>query len=72
MSMRVYTCTKFTGHNPVGVAAIMKGNSAVHAAERLNAELRKRGLPGDAKPEDCLPLPGNGQRICLILCDGNY
>lgn len=65
---KTYTCTNFTGFYPVGVAAIVSGRNRVDAAKRLNSELSRLGLSGDAKPEDMQEYVGG----TLILCDGNY
>lgn len=66
--MNYYTNTNFTGHYPVGTAAVVHARSQKEAAERLNAELVKVGLPGDAKPQDM-----NIFRIGVrILLDGQY
>ena len=69
--MKLYTCTKFTGLYPVGVAAVVFADNREDAAETLNRELRLRNLQGDAKPEGMeLMLRNTG--VCRILNDGNY
>ena len=70
MKRNVYTCTTFTGHYPVGTAAVIAAPSQEVAAEMLNSELQLRGLPGDAKPEDMILYPVDDN--CRILTDGNY
>lgn len=72
MKKNVYTCTTFTGHYPVGTAAIVTAASQEKAAWLLNSELQLRGLPGDAKPEDMIPYPAGDPHDCRILTDGNY
>jgi hypothetical protein len=70
--MNVYTCKTFTGHWPVGTAAVVHAETKEQAAEILNDELHERGLPGDAKPEDMRPFPDLPVPQIRILCDGNY
>lgn len=69
--MKTYTCNKFTGHYPVGSAAVVRADSPESAVEILNATLRDAGLPGDAKMEDLVPFPAKGEMV-RILVDGNY
>jgi len=70
MSMRWYYCTSFTGHYPVGVSALARGNSPVEAATALNLELTRMGLPGDALVKDMRPL--NTDNPVIVLQDGDY
>ena len=71
--MKVFTCTKFTGHWPVGSAAVVIAETAAEAAEDLNHKLRTQySLIGDAKAEDMLPFPANEMESIRVLCDGNY
>jgi len=72
IKMNIYTCTKFTGHYPTGVAAIVTAESPSAAAAILNSELQMRFLVGDARPEDMKPYPNRDPRDCRILADGNY
>ena len=64
----IFTCNSFTGHYPVGSAAVVTAETAGEAAEKLNAVLREQGLPGDAT--------ANGMKEfdegVVILCDGDY
>ena len=61
----------FEGHYPVGTAALVIAKTQGRAAYLLNAELRRKGLPGDVKPEEMvLTLPDEEQVI--ILHDGDY
>lgn len=69
--MRVYTNNKFTGHYPVGTAAVVTAHSQEEAAELLNALLRRNNLPGDAKTEDMREI-GLKHPDAHVLCDGNY
>jgi len=68
--MKTYTCTTFTGHYPVGVAAVVRALTPRTAASRLNRELIRGGLPGDAKTEDMVELEDD--ETVRILADGNY
>lgn len=68
--MKIYTNTSFTGHWPVGTAAVVRAETAEEAAEILNAELRRNGLRGDATAGEMDPMPpGKG---VVILNDGDY
>lgn len=68
--MKTYTNTSFTGHWPVGTAAVVLAETAEEAAELLNVELRSRGLPGDATAGD-MDLLDRKVRV-TVLNDGNY
>lgn len=68
--MKTYTNTSFTGHWPVGAAAVVLADNAAEAAELLNTELRSRGLPGDATAGEMEPLDRKVR--VTILNDGEY
>lgn len=68
--MKIYTCTEFTGHYPVGTAAIVRASSPLKAAAKLNLALRLQGLPGDAELHDMVAFPREAK--IRILRDGNY
>ena len=68
--MKTYTNTSFTGHWPVGTAAVVRAINAEEAAEILNAELRRTGLPGDASAGEMIPLLR--KQNVIVLNDGNY
>ena len=72
--MKVYGTTDFTGHYPVGTAAVVTANSEQGACDILNAELVKRGLPGDAAPSAMFQIrTGKMHRtVCWIMNDGDY
>jgi hypothetical protein len=70
--LRVYSCTGFTGHYPVGTSALVLASNKENAAEILNQDLRSMGLPGDARAEDMMPFPDGNDRSVRILNDGNY
>lgn len=69
--MKVYTNTTFTGHYPVGTAAVVIARGPTDAAKALNAELVKIGLPGDALPKDMKVINCLKSRV-TILRDGDY
>lgn len=68
--MKTYTNTSFTGHYPVGTAAVVRARNAEEAAELLNAELRTHGLRGNVTAADMDPMLRK-ERV-IILCDGDY
>ena len=73
--MKIYTCKSFTGHWPVGTAAVVIAATPEGAAYKLNKELQEEhGLPGDAKPEDMVEFPSTQQPIeqVRVILDGNY
>lgn len=69
--MKVWTNTQFTGLWPVGTAAVVVADTQAEAAVLLNAELDKRGLTGDATPEQFQPLKTN-RPLAVVLRDGEY
>lgn len=68
--MRIFTHTNFTGHYPVGTAAVVIAETRQDAKTYLDDQLVNAGLePCDA--EGFIELPYvEGQ--ASILCDGNY
>jgi len=70
-SMGVYVCNQFTGHYPVGTAAVVVAESQQHAAELLNEQCKREGLPGDANANG-MALVMQDKPQTVILCDGNY
>ena len=69
---KIWTCTKFTGHYPVGVSAVVSAPTAEKAAELLNKSLKFIGLPGDALPESMCDLSQFSEGFVVVLNDGNY
>ncbi len=65
--MGVWTCNDFTGHWPVGTAAVVVAKNRDEAERLLAAELTARGLGGAFNLE---PLP-SGPYV-RILADGDY
>jgi hypothetical protein len=69
--LRVFVNTKFDGHSPVGVAAVVFAEDAKEAAEQLIGELHTVGLPQTVDPADMVEICPNGP-TAYVLCDGNY
>lgn len=69
--MKVYTCTAFTGHYPVGTAAVIIAVSRIEAHKMLVKELEKYGLAQDVKEAD-IEQVSLGRASVYILRDGNY
>lgn len=71
--MKVFTCTNFHGHYPIGTAAVIVADDKAAALTALLQILSEVGLPQTPEDIDCLVLqevpmsPG-----VMILCDGNY
>lgn len=70
--MKIYTCTTFTGHRPVGSAAVVIAEDAQDAADSLNVKLKAAGLKGDATAEKMIEFPADPRESIRILCDGDY
>lgn len=69
--MNVYAATGFSGHWPVGTAAVIIAPSAERAVELLNKESRSNGLPGDATVNHLTHVCSKQEQV-LILNDGDY
>lgn len=69
--MKVYTNNKFSGHWPVGTAAVVVAESESQATAILNAKLEDLGLPGDAVEKDMYLLNTRTENV-RVLRDGNY
>jgi len=70
--MRIFTCTNFKGHYPVGAAAVIVANTEAEAETLLELELERIGLPQERhwQPEliELSPnFPG-----ATILVNGDY
>lgn len=73
--MFVYVTTEFTGHYPVGTAAVVIAPNTVIAAWLLNEELIKEGLKPTAKPENMeylITALEYSMPRARILVNGNY
>ena len=69
--MKIYTCNNFTGHWPVGTAAVVVAANPIEASILLNKELVKGRLDGDATPDDMWELSADTEKV-RILCNGDY
>lgn len=69
--MKVWYNKGFTGHYPVGTAAVMVADTAEEATQALNDSLVQGGLRGDAKVEDTVQLKTLRPSV-VILNDGEY
>jgi len=69
--MKVYTCTQFKGHNPVGSAAVVVAPSKFMAVIVLEHELAKCGLHQKI-PQGMLKEMPMDKENAVILCDGGY
>jgi hypothetical protein len=66
--MKIYTCVDFTGHWPVGSAAVVVAKDEEMARKILLTELHKIGLGSEFTLQE-LDIDYQNARI---LCDGNY
>jgi len=69
--LRVFTCTEFTGHYPVGTSAVVFARGPRTAARMLNKKLQEIGLPGGVT-FDKMKLQVHNEPHAIILQDGNY
>lgn len=69
--LKVFTCTDFTGHWPVGVAAVVFANSQEQAAELLAERLALNGLPQTIVPAAMEERDISSPAV-MILRDGDY
>lgn len=68
--MRVFVCSDFEGHYPVGSAAVVVAQNKTHAENMLNEELVRCGL--SALGQKTLQEVSMKTERAIILCDGNY
>lgn len=69
--MKVWTNKNFSGHWPVGTAAVVVAGNSVDAAHLLSVELKGQGLPQSVLAEDMKELPLESG-VVRILNDGDY
>lgn len=69
--MNVYITTNFTGHWPVGTAAVVIAKDKGHARRQLAPELERRGLEQDMSKIEFEKLDTN-EYGAHVLLDGNY
>jgi hypothetical protein len=65
----LFTCTDFRGHWPVGVAAVIRADTADEAEHKLRAYLTTIGLPQEGETLTLVQLAPDD---VIILNDGNY
>lgn len=68
--MRVWTCTDFTGHWPVGVAAVVVAETAEQAAAMLSREVS--AITPQAVDVASLVELDTRAPCAVILNDGDY
>jgi len=66
---KIFYCTSFNGHYPVGAAAVVSAADSFQAAGILERELEKVGLKQDINPNTMIPMH---DKPVVILQDGNY
>ena len=69
--MKVWTNTTFSGHYPVGTAAVVVAETAEQAAQLLQTALAERGLRGPVTADQFVLLPVDQPRA-VVLLDGDY
>lgn len=68
--MKVFTCTDFPGHWPVGVAAVIIAENEAAADRALRADRKRAGLPIN-DPVTLTEVDTESAQV-LILRDGDY
>jgi len=68
--VKVFTCTTFNGHYPLGTAAIVVADDQGRARKMLGRELVKAGL-SLRKEDEVLELDMEAPHA-KVLCDGNH
>lgn len=68
--MKIFTCTDFTGHWPVGVAAVVIAEDKAIAEAQLREALAVKGLKQN--PNTAIEIKEVSAPGVYILCDGNY
>lgn len=73
--MKIFTCTDFVGHYPVGTAAVILAPSKEGAETKLREHLASIGLPQE-KPVTRTPLALELEEITTpgvyVPCNGDY
>ena len=69
--MKVYLCNDFSGHYPVGSAAVICAKDKDESIKILEAELYSIGLTQKITP-DMLNVFNTLRAGCEILVDGDY
>lgn len=68
---RVFTCTTFTGHYPVGTSAVIVARDENHARDLLNYQLEQEHLDQLDLTDEILELETDIEGA-IILQNGNY
>lgn len=68
--LKVYTCNSFSGHWPVGSAAVVIAESDEEAAKMLEERLSEIGLKQDI--DESQMIQASTEKQVIILCDGDY
>lgn len=69
--MKVFTCTDFRGHYPVGSAAVVVASNEVEAEQYLRDLLNEEGLGHDPEPLTMVELDMSTTKA-VVLCNGDY
>ena len=69
-NLKVFTCTGFSGHYPVGTAAVIVAADSLTAKELLLTRLASIGLP-QSYPIQVEELDVTTPSVD-VMCDGNY
>lgn len=69
--MKIFTCTQFRGHWPVGVAAVVVAPSIEDAIGMLAGALSEKGLQQDLDAAQFSEIDTSVPQA-LVLNDGNY
>lgn len=70
--LRIFTCTNFKGHWPVGSAAVIIAENESDARSELWNTLKSRGLGNDDPSKwELIEIEPTSTQI-RILCDGQY
>lgn len=69
--MKVFTCNGFSGHYPVGTAAVIIANTKHEAVKLLGEELARIGL-GQYIDESYLDEIDLSTPKVNVLCNGDY
>ena len=68
--MKIFTCTDFGGHYPVGAAALIVASSQDHALNLLEKALEDQGL--HLNGDENIEKGPTGKPFCEILVNGDY
>lgn len=69
--MRVFTCTGFEGHWPVGTSAVVVANTVGHASLLLSDALKLQGLKQEITIEQLVELD-TSVAAAIVLQNGEY